>query len=372
MRCLIGFVTSVFLFIPAFAENSISITSPQSGDVFQACRDISFTAAVEMTEGELREVRFLHGGTHSMGRVVRAPYEITWENVVSGNYTIVARLRDKDNNDIYSDPIYIRVGNISRGDLLLNGSFDCKQYPWKLANYNGAISTSLLLEDGYFDDMNYLMVEIKDGTDTDWHIQLQQSMPLDSGHVYEVSFLADADMDKEIVVGIQESHDPHTTYLWERLTIEGLDEYGPFVYESPVNDPTSVFKFCLGGNEIPFFVDDVRIIDRSLTSVRSLETETNGTVRELELYQSYPNPFNMHTVVPFRLSAATSVTIDIFNIKGEKIQTLLNRHCEQGRHTVVWDGKDTGGQTVPGGVYFYRMQAADSRSVLTKKVLLIK
>jgi hypothetical protein len=86
---------------------------------------------------------------------------------------------------------------------------------------------------------------------------------------------------------------------------------------------------------------------------------------EFVLQQNCPNPFNPATEISFSLPNAAHVKLEIFNIMGQKVTTLLNRHLEAGNHSVSWDGNN-----VASGVYFYRLQAGDM--VDTKKMVLLK
>ena len=88
------------------------------------------------------------------------------------------------------------------------------------------------------------------------------------------------------------------------------------------------------------------------------------------LSQNYPNPFNPETNIRYSLKNSGHVTIEIFNIQGQKVKTLLNRSEVGGDHVVVWDGISDDGAAVSSGVYFYKMQADGTNT--TKKMLLLK
>ncbi len=85
----------------------------------------------------------------------------------------------------------------------------------------------------------------------------------------------------------------------------------------------------------------------------------------LALYQNYPNPFNPITTIRFDLSVRSKVSIDIYNILGRKVATVVDRELSAGRHEVEFDGAG-----LASGVYFYRLMAGGA--VRTKKMLLIK
>jgi len=78
---------------------------------------------------------------------------------------------------------------------------------------------------------------------------------------------------------------------------------------------------------------------------------------QFQLFQNYPNPFNPTTQINFNLPEKSKVTIQIYNVRGELISTLLNKEIEPGRHKIVWDGKNNRGVAVASGVYIYRVAA---------------
>ena len=92
---------------------------------------------------------------------------------------------------------------------------------------------------------------------------------------------------------------------------------------------------------------------------------------EFALSQNYPNPFNPSTNIRFALPIRASVELKIFDLLGREVRTLIKGdQINPGTHTVVWDGRNSAGQTVATGVYFYRIDAAGFMQ--SKKMLLIK
>jgi len=88
------------------------------------------------------------------------------------------------------------------------------------------------------------------------------------------------------------------------------------------------------------------------------------------LNSNYPNPFNPTTNISFSMQREGHVVLDVYNIKGQKVNTLVNEIRSAGHHSVVWNGKDTSGRDVSSGVYFYRMSAGNYEDV--KKMILLK
>ena len=81
------------------------------------------------------------------------------------------------------------------------------------------------------------------------------------------------------------------------------------------------------------------------------------------LDQNYPNPFNPGTTIRYHVPEASEVKIQIFNLKGQVVKTLLDQRHTPGTYTVVWNGDSDRGQAVSTGVYFVKMQAGQFKQV---------
>ncbi len=87
-------------------------------------------------------------------------------------------------------------------------------------------------------------------------------------------------------------------------------------------------------------------------------------------HNNYPNPFNPVTNIAFSLSEAGFVTLEIYNIKGQKVKSLVNEKLDAGAHQVLWNGKEESGKSASSGVYFYKIKAGNFEQ--TKKMILLK
>ncbi|MCD4746583.1 MAG: T9SS type A sorting domain-containing protein, partial [Bacteroidales bacterium] len=97
----------------------------------------------------------------------------------------------------------------------------------------------------------------------------------------------------------------------------------------------------------------------------------NVIVTSNELTGNYPNPFNTTTTITFSLAENTENTeLSIYNIRGQKVMTLINKELSAGRHLVVWNGKDKNNKQVPCGTYFYKIKTEKFSE--TKKMILMK
>lgn len=101
-----------------------------------------------------------------------------------------------------------------------------------------------------------------------------------------------------------------------------------------------------------------------------INDETAALPSEYELGQNYPNPFNPETNIEFQVPRASQVDIEIYNILGRKVKTLVAGYKEAGFYTTHWDGTNENGAAVPSGVYFYRMTAGDY--TVAKKMVMLR
>jgi PKD repeat protein len=101
------------------------------------------------------------------------------------------------------------------------------------------------------------------------------------------------------------------------------------------------------------------------------EPDGYGPPSSYELSQNYPNPFNANTVIMFTVPRDGAVTIAVYDILGREVVKLVNGEVfAAGVKSIAWDGLDSRGNDVPGGLYFYRMVAADFSE--TRKMVLLK
>ena len=91
---------------------------------------------------------------------------------------------------------------------------------------------------------------------------------------------------------------------------------------------------------------------------------------EFALHPNYPNPFNPTTIVGYELAEESHVLLEVFDLMGRSVNTLVNENQSMGHHFVTWNATDHSGQDVSAGVYIYRLRAGDK--VLNRKMILMK
>jgi flagellar hook assembly protein FlgD len=100
---------------------------------------------------------------------------------------------------------------------------------------------------------------------------------------------------------------------------------------------------------------------RSEAALKQYETALRG---------NYPNPFDETTTLEYTLSQRREVTMPVYNVLGQRVETLVDARKNAGLHTVTWDGTNRYGDRVGSGVYFVRMEAGPTTE--TQKVVLVR
>ena len=109
---------------------------------------------------------------------------------------------------------------------------------------------------------------------------------------------------------------------------------------------------------------------KQLNPLLVLGTDDDVTLpKQFALYQNYPNPFNPTTAIAFQVDRPATVTMEIYNVLGEKVRTAIHSQLTVGHHQVEWDGSSDTGQPVSSGIYFAKLQM-DDRSKIIKMCLM--
>ncbi len=188
------------------------------------------------------------------------------------------------------------------------------------------------------------------------------------------------------LVGDQWGSDPHEldgqivlTQEGEAITWISLSETNGSVGPQESNDVTVYFN----SNDLEWgniYTCEIHVTDdlgRNVTVIPVTlnyngDDFNNNNIIPLknELAANYPNPFNPTTTIKYGLKSDSNVNLAIYNLKGQLVKTLVNKHQKAGYHKIVWNGKDNSGKTASSGVYFFRIKAGKFTS--TKKMIMLK
>lgn len=132
---------------------------------------------------------------------------------------------------------------------------------------------------------------------------------------------------------------------------------------------TARFRFIFGSDGAVtgegWYVDDIRVENENVAN-----DDPAVAVARFELHENYPNPFNPETTISFSLPQTAPAKLEIFNVKGQIVRTLLKAELSRGEHKVVWNGLDDRNKPVGSGVYLYRLSS--NKSIRTRRMMLIK
>jgi len=114
--------------------------------------------------------------------------------------------------------------------------------------------------------------------------------------------------------------------------------------------------------------DEPYLLDFNYTTVGSEDDTFTPAVYALK--GNYPNPFNPSTTISYSIAGDVEVELTVFNLKGQKIKTLVKQKQSAGKHVVTWLGRDDSNKTVSSGIYFYKLKASNYTEM--KKMILMK
>ncbi len=184
-----------------------------------------------------------------------------------------------------------------------------------------------------------------------------------------------------VEVGSLNVQNTNTLYLkWDHLYVRedyymiavydlGSDPVSPkrIAYAELLAHETANDIFVSGWNVFISTQKGLQIYQNDLT----VGVEKSQTVpQSFTLYPNFPNPFNPSTNIRFELPEVSRVKVEIFDLTGRKIRTLVNGVLPAGEHQVNWDGTDDLGRSVASGLYFYRLQ--NEEHLQTRKMILMR
>ena len=295
-----------------------------------------------------------------------------------------------DFNDIDSNQLTITFSNPSNGSASLNSSY-LEYTPNE--NYFGSDSLTYVVNDGEFDSNSskvVINIEAVNDPSSDFTSNKQLTVNALSGKIYDLTT-------NYLMVNPNNIEDS-LTFSWNASEdIDGDNiKYKLIGYDQisflTIDDWTEELSFSWKIGDIIALTDTVNtfsgfwgviasdgefIVESDMGLTNTLSINGSDLIPEnINLSQNYPNPFKGSTIIPFDLPESRYVVINIIDVKGRKIRTLIDGNQSSGFNSVLWDGKNEDGDEVSSGVYFYQINVKSNSSnksyIKTKKLIKLR
>lgn len=245
-----------------------------------------------------------------------------------------------------------------------NADFSAGDSGWTFNSFYPAVATAAV-SDGE------LVVTIDNGGIYAWDVYVGQAgVTLEKGKEYTVSFDAYASAPRDISPLVGKNSDPWTAYSGSRIiTLSTVRK--SYSYSFIMNNSTDIqarIGFDIGSSAEDVFLDNVFLSLGNWPA--AIEIQPKNKPHSFELFQNFPNPFNMETEIVYALPEASPVDLAIFNSVGQRVRTLVAGEQRAGRYAICWKTIDATGTDLPTGVYFCRLTAG--RFCETRKMVLLR
>jgi len=338
-----------------------------------------------------------------------------WVTYPNGGETIVPSIQDTLRWNEYSNAEYVKimlsVDNISNWQIIDDHADNSGYYPY---TFDGPLSNECRIKISTLDESSFDMSDSLFSISAFNIIYPEEGCILTYGAIDTLVWEDTGNYDN-----VQIEISTNNGYSWEIVT-EITENIGSFVYSVP--GPPS--EYCIfrisntsgtvqntsrpfiivdspvdwlsientsgyipaGGNDtnsLTFFstglmpatyvavVKVITNIGQILNIPITMEVfSTIPPVEKYKLMQNYPNPFNPFTKIEYDIPKTGKVTINVYNIRGQYVKTLISEIQEPGSYLTYWDGTDNYNRKVSSGVYFYQLESKSSTK--TKKMIMIK
>jgi len=177
------------------------------------------------------------------------------------------------------------------------------------------------------------------------------------GYPLEIYVIVNEGGDIRLTRGAIFSYYEFTQPIEDRLTDEKWREM--LISEAPPKMPEWVSGFVNVNEQHSGFSEysPDNLFNHLFLSVERMNTDVASTATRL--LPNYPNPFNPLTTIHYQLDTTSFVRVEIYNINGQKVRTLVHEMQTPGVYAVRWDGRSESGRAVASGIYFCRMKTGD-------------
>ena len=205
-------------------------------------------------------------------------------------------------------------------------------------------------------------LQILDPSSWTWLTEQSMDFEYDLGVPYNVKYYLNGS-DLKVKVWEGDATDEPDEWLLETVDPEPRVN-GTFVEFAILGDPVTSGTEP-DGDEI--LLDDVVVYFLPESGV---ETDSPAMPAAFDLADNYPNPFNPQTTIEYSLQQSGDVSLRVFSVSGQRVQTLVQEHQPAGKHSIVFNAVDDSGETLPSGLYFYTL--THGPQIVTKKMILAK
>jgi hypothetical protein len=272
-----------------------------------------------------------------------------------------------------------RISILSAPNLLIDGD--------GLDMYEDLIFPHLVTSSVYGVPSLYFLSEFADEVPIeDWMLEIV-------GNVFSISAMRPPGKSTYLSPGRWQMHDYN-----ERLTAESMQNSTSVVfYPDTINGYAvtvenqsiiiplhgrNVTKVLKDTQDVDFIIegDNLKILSAVKGQIYNIKFAGSTPIKnnnlnqpkKYGLYQNYPNPFNPETLINYNIGGTGSqfVALEIYNLIGQKVKTLVNQKQPPGEYKVDWDGTNNSGLQAPTGIYFYKIKT--NKYIKTKKMLLMR
>ncbi len=258
----------------------------------------------------------------------------------------------------YLDDFVLTTRELMDLNLVKNPDFFDGEEAWTLTSHSAAVAEGAVVEGEY-------AVSISNGGASPWDIHMGQSgLPVEHGFEYMVSFDAYADAPRQVTAIVGKNDEPWTVYSDEEaISLSTTRQTHSFTFA--MKEPTDLqsrLGFDIGGNDTRVYFDNVLLRKGDEVNISSDFYDTPAY--SASSLRHYPNPVHAETSFYYVLQEPAQVTLKVFNLNGQALETIDKGFRQKGEHVIRWDASE-----LSAGIYLYQLLAGD-RSEIRKLLLL--
>lgn len=323
---------------------------------------------------------------------------VTWDYLYR-KFVLSPQKRGYINNSGAADGFIAISGSISESDsVILNPLIRMTQVPVLDDTLDGNYSVEFCSPDGqtiasYYFDIVFLMPGVKETSAVPFCLYLP--LPKSAGKILIKKYISDTEA-KILTQKVFTVNAPVVQIISPRMgdiltdivaikwTASDLDNdnltydisYSPdgtseIIIASNLTDTSfiwnaSAYEHCSDGTLTVIAndgINDGRAKVSSLTDVKHINLDRT-IVKGFVLEQNYPNPFNSSTIIEYALPHSVNVKLEIYDMLGQRIRTLIDSYHQSGHYRTIWDGKDARNNIVASGIYFCKIEAKEYNNII--------